>query len=153
MSHFSKIKTKMTNENAAIEALRELGYKPTIHAKPVRLNNTYGGARRQKMKAHIVVSSDQLGQGTDFGLLRHDDGSYEIVTDTYFSRAEDLVKKLPAVYAKQVVIQKAIELGDEYTVNERFEDGVFAGYTIVVDKVPDLLAGHSSVSSQLYSSY
>lgn len=144
MSHFTRIQTKMIDEQAAMAALEELGCTIEVHKVAKQLNNDYSAARAQNMKAHIIVRQS----GTDFGLLRTEQG-LEIVTDPYFIEARSLAQKLPAAYAKQVVIRKAQELGDEFTVAERTENGVFAGYTIIVEKAVELLAGSSMVSSHL----
>jgi len=153
MSHFSTIKTRIVNQAAAIAALEEMGYTVEVHKRPVTLSNRYSAARQQKMKAHIVVSSAQLGCGTDFGLLRQVDGSFEIVTDTFFEPARILAERLPSAYAKHTVIQQAQQLGDEWTVQEVFENGVFAGYTVVIEKAEQLLAGQTLNVSRLTSSY
>lgn len=142
MSHFSKVKTQMTDEGAILAALRELGYSFQVHEKPVCLNNNFSGARRQGMKAHIVVSLP----GTDFGLLKTKDG-YAVITDTYFMEALTLSQRLPMEYSKQVIIRQAALLGDEYTVAERVENGVLLGYQIAVEKAPELMAGQSTLTN------
>lgn len=153
MSHFSKIQTRIVNQAAAIAALEEMGYTVEVHTKAVILDNNYATARRQKMKAHLVVDRGQLGWGTDFGLLRLNDGSFEIVTDTFFEQARSLANRLPAEYAKQTIIQQAQQLGDEYTIQELFENDVFAGYTVVIEKTPQLMAGQTLNTSRLTASY
>lgn len=158
MSHFSKIQTQIKNQEAAIAALKALGYTDVeVHKVPVGLNNAYSAARRQKMKAHIVVRSVDHhytgNTGTDFGLLRQKDGTYEIVTDTFFSNARSLANRLPSEYAKQTILMTARLEGDEYTVEEVYENGVFAGFKIVIEKAPQLLAGQTMNTSRLTVGY
>jgi hypothetical protein len=138
MSHFTQIKTKMTNEQAIVAALKELGYTAEVHQKAKKLNSRFAAARRQNMSAHIIVTATAV----DFGLLRTDDGTYEIIGDMMYRQVSSIANQLPMQYAKQVIIQQAQALGDEYTVTQ-----TMTGYTITVDKTPQLAIGQSSVTS------
>ncbi|MBW4514537.1 MAG: DUF1257 domain-containing protein [Timaviella obliquedivisa GSE-PSE-MK23-08B] len=146
MSHFSQIKTKMTNERAIVAALEEMGYKVEVHQTAKKLNSRYSAARRQKMKANIILRETAV----DFGLLKTEDGTYEVIGDMMYFQIQMIAQSLPMHYAKQVIIQQAEELGDEYVVVPNFVNSQLQGYTITVDKTPQLAIGQSSVTNQIF---
>jgi peroxiredoxin family protein len=141
MSHFTQVKTKMTNERAIVAALEEMGYEVEVHQTAKKLNSRYRAARQQKMKANIILRETAV----DFGLLLTEDGTYEVIGDMMYERIRTIANRLPMNYAKQVIIQQAQALGDEYTVVQ-----TMTGYTITVDKTPQLAIGQSSITNQLF---
>lgn len=78
MSHFTSIKTKITEENSLIKALKNMGLNPEIFTEGVNLINKWGTTDT----AHIVISKEQLGCGADLGFKKTDNG-YELTADDY----------------------------------------------------------------------
>jgi len=80
MSHFTSIKTKITDEQSLIQALRNMGFQPEIYAEGVELRNKW----HTTDTAHIVLKREQLGVrcGADLGFKKTDSG-YELTADDY----------------------------------------------------------------------
>lgn len=156
MSHFATIKTKMKNADAIIAALQEMGLTAEMHEQAVSLNTVWGD---RSGTGNIVVRREVLTKAgfrsnVDLGFLQDQDGSYQMVGDRFYAGVAKIMDRLPAEYGKQVVIQTAKSLGDEYTVQRRLDaNGEFAGYQIIVEKTATPLSLESSVSSQLYAGY
>lgn len=157
MSHFSRIKSRMTNEAAIVAALEEMGYQVQIHENPIKMDSDFSSENKE---ATIVVSlfQQKLYVGryrkSKIGFAKGEDGVYEMIADTWFDEAQTVLGAIPALYAKHVVIQQAQALGHPYTVQERMENGEFAGYSIEVEVGLDPnLVGKSSVSRLLIGGY
>jgi hypothetical protein len=81
MSHFTAVKTKFTDKDTLIRALRNMGFIPEIHEEGTNLNNRWGTTD----VAHIVIPRSQLGCGADLGFQKTEEG-YAITADEYEMR-------------------------------------------------------------------
>jgi Protein of unknown function (DUF1257) len=135
MSHFSTIKTKITNAAALAEALDELfnarGVKARIEVfdEPQAMQGYYGDKGQQS--AEVIVRNQSIGSKADLGYRKEKDGTYSLVWDEYeFQRGRvshldlvDLPKKILQPYAKFVTLQAAAQNGDELVAVESLANG------------------------------
>ena len=70
MSHFSKIKTKLTDKDTLLKALLVLGEKVDVNQELVNPI----GHDHDKVLCEVTI-------GTDIGFRRNQSGTYELVTD------------------------------------------------------------------------
>jgi Protein of unknown function (DUF1257) len=132
MSHYSQIKTKMTNTIALCAALEEvLHIKPLIYEIPQNLHGYYGNTTAEK--AHVVVSHKILGTNADLGYHRDEQGNYSLIWDSYefeYGKVKhlnlaELPSKVNMAYAKHQTLAIAREQGREIlimkTVDGRLE--------------------------------
>lgn len=78
MSHFSQIKTQITDEKALIKALKTMGLEPLIHEQKTLLRNTW----RTRDYAEILVLREQLNCNADVGFSRTTEG-FSYIADDY----------------------------------------------------------------------
>ncbi|MDB5097235.1 MAG: hypothetical protein JWM80_1656 [Cyanobacteria bacterium RYN_339] len=71
MSHFTRVKTQITDREMLVKALADLKYS-------VSENATVRGYQGDKLQAEVVV---RPGGGYDIGFERGKDGSYQVVAD------------------------------------------------------------------------
>jgi hypothetical protein len=135
MSHFSTIKTKITNAAALAEALDELfnarGVEARIEVfdKPQAMQGYYGGKGDQS--AEVIVRNQSIGSKADLGYRKEKDGTFSLIWDEYeFQRGRvshldlaDLPKKILQPYAKFVTLQAARQNGDEVENVESLANG------------------------------
>jgi len=111
MSEYHSVVIEMTNQEAIIEALQEMGYNPQIHVIPVKLQGYMGDYRNQK--AHIVIPKSQISSASnDIGFEKMENGSYKIHISEYdetIAKNEDRgfqVDKIKQLYAKHRLLKK-----------------------------------------------
>jgi hypothetical protein len=135
MSHFSTIKTKITNAAALAEALDELFHARGAEArievfdKPHAMQGYYGDKGQQS--AEVIVRNQSIGSKADLGYRKEKDGTYSLIWDEYefqhgLLRNLDLVdlpKKILQPYAKFVTLQAAAQNGDELVAVESLANG------------------------------
>jgi Protein of unknown function (DUF1257) len=135
MSHFSTIKTKITNAAALAEALGELfnarGVEARIEVfdKPQAMQGYYGDKGQQS--AEVIVRNQSIGSKADLGYRKEKDGTYSLIWDEYeFQRGRvsdldlvDLPRKILQPYAKFVTLQAARQNGDEVENVESLANG------------------------------
>lgn len=76
MSHFTRVKTKINSLSALMTALDRLGLPYTIGstAAPAKVR----GYLHQEITAHVSID---LGHGYDLGIVKGEDGNFEIAAD------------------------------------------------------------------------
>jgi hypothetical protein len=135
MSHFSTIKTKITNAAALREALVELFHARGVEAqvdvydKPQAMQGYYGDKGQQS--AEVIVRNQSIGSKADLGYRKEKDGTYSLVWDEYeFQHGRvshldlaDLPQKILQPYAKFVTLQAARQNGDEVENVEAMANG------------------------------
>jgi Protein of unknown function (DUF1257) len=135
MSHFSTIKTKITNAAALAEALDELfnarGVEARIEVfdKPQSMQGYYGDKGQQS--AEVIVRNQSIGSKADLGYRKEKDGTYSLIWDEYeFQRGRvshldlaDLPRKILQPYAKFVTLQAARQNGDEVETVQSLPNG------------------------------
>ena len=96
MSHFSTLRTKLTNTEILKATLRDLGIC-------IKTNATVRGAGCQRLSADIVAV---LEGEYDMGWSRNADGSFDLITD------------LPGVTIKHNQAQLISSINQKYAVNK-----------------------------------
>lgn len=105
MSHFSTIKTKLSDKNYLLQALRELGCRPEEGPVPVR---GYGGSRSM---VDIRIASKASGYDVGF---RKEGPHYVCVADWFGVRGieqQPFLQKLTQRYASIAVKDELAEQG------------------------------------------
>lgn len=132
MSHYTKVKTKITRKSALVKALQNMGFKANaieIHETPVPLRG-YGGDTRKQV-AHVRLKGAGWrgenvvgGASNDLGWEKLEDGSYGFHVSNYDRGKynEGWQKKLAQQYSKEVIKEVAEENGF-YIESETTEDG------------------------------
>lgn len=113
MSHFTRVKTQLTDIRMVQRALEDLGH--TVTAGPV---HGYGG---QETKADITV---RLDDRVDVG-FRQDGKAVSMVGDFWGShtRPDEFLRKVAQRYAYLTVIEQTTEQGWQKVTEETQVDG------------------------------
>lgn len=119
MSHYSRVKTSLTDMDCLVEALKDLGYKSVeVHSEPAGLYGYQGDLRRET--AHVIVRRKHVGTvSNDLGFFRGPNGTFEAIISDY-DRSQGLnaawMTRLLRSYGKHAVIAFAKAGG--YSMNE-----------------------------------
>ncbi|MFV2176416.1 DUF1257 domain-containing protein [Actinomadura sp. LOL_016] len=83
MSHYTKVRTTITDQERLVAVLNEVGFAQVeSHASPTHLYG-YQGDRRPE-KAEVVVRRRHIGRASnDLGFHRTSDGSFEAIISGY----------------------------------------------------------------------
>ncbi|WP_341528473.1 DUF1257 domain-containing protein [Nostoc sp. UHCC 0302] len=113
MSHFSTVKTKLTNRECLIQALQDLKLNPQVHEIAQPLRGYYGSS--QGRSAQIIVSGRTIKARADIGFKWNQDSEvYDVIHDSYETDprlGQDFFSnKLMLAYGQRMVRAKAIEL-------------------------------------------
>jgi hypothetical protein len=113
MSHFTRIRTKLTDIHTVQKALEELGY--TVLSGRVR------GYRGQEAEADLVVKTDS---GYDIG-FRDEGSTVVMVADLWGLRInrDEFLNKVAQKYAYITVVEQAQAQGWQMATEENQEDG------------------------------
>ena len=125
MSHFSRIKTRITDKAALVKALGDVGYK-TVEARgtPQHLYGFVGDRRAQT--AEVIVRRWHVGWfSNDIGFSRGADGCFEAVISDYDRRkhSQAWLDRLTQRYAYHVARAKLQEQGFDLVSEETARDG------------------------------
>ena len=117
MSHFSTVKTKLTNRECLIFALTDLNLSPQVHETAQSLKGYYGGSQGQS--AEIIVSGRTIKARADIGFKwNQSSGVYEVIHDSYETvpklGKDFFSNKLMLAYGKHLVRVKAAELQEKF---------------------------------------
>jgi hypothetical protein len=117
MSHFSTVKTRLTNRECLVQALTDLKLQPLIHEKAQPLKGYYGGSQGQS--AEIIVSGRTIKARADIGFKwNQDSGVYDVIHDSYETDprlGQDFFSnKLMLAYGQRMVRAKAVELQQQF---------------------------------------
>lgn len=117
MSHFSTVKTKLSNHDCLLQALFDLNLSPQVHEKPYPLKGYYGSSQGQS--AEIIVSGRTIQARADIGFKWNQISSvYEVIHDSYETvprLGQDFFShKLMQAYGKRMVRAKAAELQEQF---------------------------------------
>jgi hypothetical protein len=122
MSHFSELKTKITNRAILIQALEGLGYTVVEEKGPVEVRGFFGASVAADFK--ILTKTHY-----DIGFVKAEDGNYEIVGDwdllPQVSGLEQdaFLKQVKREYAKTAIGELARAQGYELTSTVSEETG------------------------------
>ena len=120
MSHFSSVKTQITDEKALIKALKAIGLNPIIHQEKKLLNNYW----KTKDYAEIIIPSEQLGCRADVGFSRTTEGFAYIADDYEIRRSKfpELNYNVAVEYQAAIATAKGYEVvGRQTTTDGRIQ--------------------------------
>ena len=89
MSHYTRVRTRITDPEVLVQALIALGFKaPEYHATAQPLVGYRGDLRRQT--AEVIVRRAEIGRASnDIGFSRRPDGTYEAIISEFDSHQYD----------------------------------------------------------------
>jgi hypothetical protein len=125
MSHFTTLKTQITDARALQTALADLGFKVVeVHASAQPLHGFRGDVREQT--AEIIIRRKYIGSlSNDIGFKRNASGSFDAIISEYdrgkYSR--DWLDRLTQRYAYHVARAKLQEQGFSLVAEENTTDG------------------------------
>src|SRR5438105_2187440 len=125
MSHFTTLKTQLTDVKALEAALADLGFKDVeVHATAEHLHGYQGDVRPQT--AEVIVRRQHVGWlSNDLGFKRNAGGTFDaIISD--FDRpkySQEWLRQLTQRYAYHVARAKLEEQGFTLVTEEKSGDG------------------------------
>lgn len=119
MSHYSVVRTRMTDASLLAKALADLGFdNAEVHAAPQPLIGVGGGQREQT--AEVIIRRQYLGRlSNDIGFKRGTDGSFEGIISDYdlqkysHSWLQGLVRRYAYHAARSKLEEKGFDLVEE----------------------------------------
>jgi hypothetical protein len=125
VSHFTRLKTRITDKGALIKALADVGYKLVeAHETPQHLFGYQGDQRAQT--AEVIVRRKYVGRASnDLGFRRTEDGSFEAIISRYdrHKHSQAWLDRLTQRYAYHVARAKLQEQGFDLVSEETVKDG------------------------------
>jgi hypothetical protein len=125
VSHFTRLKTRLTDKAALVQALADVGYKLVeIHDTPQTLYG-YRGDKRAEL-AEVIVRRKYVGPASnDLGFRRTADGSFEAIISAFDRRkhSQTWLDRLTQRYAYHVARAKLQEQGFDLVSEETAKDG------------------------------
>jgi len=121
MSHFSEVKTELTNRKFILKALEQMGYRTETNEAGVEVRGFMDNKSQADFKALTTTHYD-------IGFKRSSAGGYEIVSDweilTKISGTthEAFSQQLKREYAKAAILELAKERGLEVEYKENSEE-------------------------------
>lgn len=117
MSHFSTVKTKLTNRECLVQALTDLNLSPQVHEKAQSLKGYYGSSQGQS--AEIIVSGRTIKARADIGFKWNtSSGVYDVIHDSYETvpklGKDFFSNQLMLAYGQRMVRAKATELQEKF---------------------------------------
>jgi hypothetical protein len=117
VSHFSTVKTKLSNHKCLVQALTDLNLSPQVHQTAQSLKGYYGGSQGQS--AEIIVSGRTIKARADIGFKwNQSSGVYDVIHDSYETvpkLGQDFFSnKLMLAYGQRMVRVKAAELQEKF---------------------------------------
>jgi hypothetical protein len=113
MSHYTVLKTRMTDVKALVQALADVDLQQVeVHATAQQLVGIGGDAREQT--AEVIIRRKHLGWlSNDMGFKRGADGSFNVVVSDYDQKwcTQDWLDRLLQRYAYHVARTKLEEKG------------------------------------------
>lgn len=116
MSHWTKIKLQLTDQNILVKALQRMGFNPEVGSFKI---SQYG----QSDTANIKV-------GANVGLAKQADGTYSMIGDfyhstgklkEYYGKSEKFQQDLSVAYGIEDAKQKLEDLGMGFEIEENAE--------------------------------
>ena len=125
MSHFTRLKTRITDVAALTKALADVGFKDVeVHATPQHLYGFVGDRREQT--AEVIIRKRQIGWlSNDIGFQRQPDGTFEAIISEYDrgKYSPQWLEKLTQRYAYHLARAKLGEQGFDLVSEETAKDG------------------------------
>jgi hypothetical protein len=124
MSHFTKLRTRITNADGLMKALADVGFKNVeAHETAQHLYGYLGDARPQT--AEVIVRRKHIGRmSNDIGFKRQADGTFEAIISEYdrHNYSQAWLDRLTQRYAYHVARAKLAEQGFDL-VSEEAQEG------------------------------
>ncbi|ADD44913.1 DUF1257 domain-containing protein [Stackebrandtia nassauensis] len=125
MSHFTRVRTTLTDTATLAAALRELGFAEVeVHDTAQALHGHRGDVRPET--AEVIVRRQHLGiASNDLGFARREDGSYEAIVSEFDRRkyGEAWMKKLLSTYGYLTAVAFAEQHGFAIATDEVETEG------------------------------
>ncbi len=101
MSNFRNIQTSIKDSQCLQSGLKNLGYDPQSNGT----KQVVRGHGSEKLYADIILTKESLKLGGDVGFNKKDDGTYELVYDSYVAKLnkEEFLTKVTQAYGKAKV--------------------------------------------------
>ncbi|MFB2770454.1 DUF1257 domain-containing protein [Pelatocladus sp. BLCC-F211] len=117
MSHFSTIKTKLTNREGLVQALQDLKLQPKVYKEPYPLTGYYGSSQAQS--AEIIIPGHTIKARADIGFRWNSkSGVYDIIHDAYETNPRlgqnFFTHNLVQAYGRRMVLSKAAQLTEQF---------------------------------------
>lgn len=128
MSHFSKIKTIITDKEALIKALNDVGFKNVEVSDTAQHLYGFQGDERPQT-AEIIIRRKFVGRlSNDIGFKKQEDGTFEAVISDYDTRRFNQVwlDKLSQRYSYHVTKTVLATQGFSILEEKEQENGVIA---------------------------
>ena len=119
MSHFSKIKTKISHKEYLINALEKLNYK-------FRQNSTCQGYGGNTIKADIVI--DLSNTDYNIAFVKNNDNNYDLIADWYGIKGVDSSSLISDIQDEITVIENKIK--QEYAYSSTIEKLAEQGFSV-----------------------
>ena len=119
MSHFSKIKTKISHKEYLINALEKLNYK-------FRQNSTCQGYGGNTVKADIVI--DLSNTDYNIAFVKNNDNNYDLIADWYGIKGVDSSSLISDIQDEITVIENKIK--QEYAYSSTIEKLAEQGFSV-----------------------
>lgn len=118
MSHYTEITVQLLDTECIMTALKQMGYQPEQHEKPVNLYGYQGDMREQT--AEIVLPRRQVGcYANDIGFKRETNGYKVYVSEFDVGEHHFNMQSFKQKYSEAKVLKDAKRLG--YSVTRRTE--------------------------------
>ncbi|MBD2364875.1 DUF1257 domain-containing protein [Anabaena minutissima FACHB-250] len=117
MSHFTQVRTKLSNSKCLVQALEDLKLQPQVHETAQPLTGYYGDSQGQS--AEIIVSGRTINARADIGFKWNSiSGVYDVIHDEYETSprlGENFFShKLMQTYGRRMVLAKTEELREKF---------------------------------------
>jgi Protein of unknown function (DUF1257) len=125
VSHFSTLRTRITDAKALVQALADLGFSQVeVHEAAQHLYGYQGDVRPQT--AEVIIRRRFIGSlSNDLGFKRGGDGTFEAIISDYDQRqySQSWLDRLSQRYAYHAARTKLEEQGFALVAEETRQDG------------------------------
>jgi hypothetical protein len=125
MSHFTTLRTQITDVTALVKALADVGLKKVeVYEEAQHLYGFLGDQRRQT--AEVIIRRRHVGWlSNDIGFQRRADGTFDAIISDYDRQkySQDWLNRLTQRYAYHVARAKLEEQGFTVITEETQKDG------------------------------
>ena len=124
MSHFTKLRTRITDADGLVKALSDAGFKEVETRETAQHLYGYQGDMRPQT-AEVIVRRKYVGHASnDIGFKRQTDGTFEAIISGYDRRrySQKWLDRLTQRYAYHVARAKLAEQGFDL-VTEEIQEG------------------------------
>lgn len=115
------METEFQDKECLLDALKDMGYTPTVHKTAKQLEGYRGKQREQR--AHIIIPRKQVGGASNDVGFEKVDGNYRTHASAYDStwRTGKKINKLKQGYAEKVIM-KVVKMHSKYSFKSRKVD-------------------------------